>query len=83
MPSILCKVSTALKPAGILYASFKYGSDERISNGRFFNDYTENDINTLLTSENRLTLLEYWITEDVRPERAGERWLNFIAKKNQ
>ena len=83
MPNVMDKVSAALKPGGILYASFKYGGEERVSSGRFFNDYTENDIDTLLTPENQLTLLEYWITEDVRPERSGERWLNFIAKKKQ
>lgn len=83
MPKVLHKVSAALKPGGILYASFKYGCRERVSNGRFFNDYTENDIDTLLTPENQLTLLEYWITEDVRPEHSGERWLNFTAKKRQ
>lgn len=80
MPNVLNKVSAALKPGGVLYASFKYGSDERVSNGRFFNDYTEKELDTLLTSENQLSLLEYWITEDVRPDRSGERWLNFIAK---
>ena len=82
MPRVLNAVSAALKPNGILYASFKYGSRERICNGRFFNDYTEKDLDTLLNAENRLTLLEYQITEDVRPERSGEKWLNFVAKKN-
>lgn len=83
MPNILHKVSAALKSGGVMYASFKYGKAERVSNGRFFNDYTENDLDTLLTPENQLSLLEYWITEDVRPDRSGERWLNFIAKKQQ
>lgn len=81
MPLILGKVSAALKSGGVLYGSFKYGTEERFCNGRFFNDYTEKDLAALLTDENQLKLLEYWITEDVRPERAGERWLNFIAKK--
>ena len=81
IPNVFDKVSAALIPGGILYASFKYGSEERVVNGRFFNDYTENDLDTLLTSDNQLSLLEYWITEDVRPDRCGERWLNFIAKK--
>lgn len=83
MPAILMKVSAALKLGGTLYASFKYGSEERISNGRFFNDYTQADLYTLLTAENQLSLLEYWITDDVRPDRAGERWLNFIAQKEE
>ena len=81
MPNIMKKVSMALKPGGVLYVSFKYGSSERVSDGRFFNDYTEDDIDALLTLENQLTLLEYCVTEDVRPERSGERWLNIVAKK--
>ena len=81
MPEVFNKVSAALKSGGILYASFKYGSSERVSNGRFFNDYTETDIDTLLTPESRLALLEYRITEDVRPEHTGERWLNIVARK--
>lgn len=83
MPGILSKVSAALKPGGILYASFKYGSEEHICNGRFFNDYTEADLALLLTPKNRLTLLEYWITEDVRPDHPGQRWLNFTARKQE
>ena len=81
MPGVLAKVAAALKPGGILYASFKYGREERVAQGRFFNDYTENDLDALLTAENQLSLQEYWITEDVRPDRTGERWLNLIAKK--
>lgn len=81
MPEILGKVSAALKPGGILYASFKYGTGEHFQNGRFFNNYTEADLPTLLTPETRLTLLEYRITGDVRPECAGQHWLSFIAKK--
>lgn len=83
MPDVMKKVSAALKPNGVLYASFKYGSEERISGSRLFNDYTEDDIDKLLTPENQLLLIEYWITEDVRPEHAGERWLNILAKKQQ
>lgn len=81
MPDVLRRVSAALKPGGVLYASFKYGCEERVSAGRFFNDYTESELTALLTTDNQLSLLEYRITEDVRPDRAGERWLNFIARK--
>ena len=81
MPAILRKVSRALKPGGVLYASFKYGQAERVQGGRFFSDYTEADLPTLLTPENQLTLLEYKITEDVRPDHPGQRWLNLVAKK--
>lgn len=82
LPGVLMKVSAALKPGGILYASFKYGSGERVCDGRFFNNYTEQDLGGLLTRENGLTLLQYRITEDVRPDRAGERWLNLLARRD-
>lgn len=81
MPHVLERVSAALKPGGVAYLSFKYGPAERVEQGRFFNDYTEADLPALLTPENRLTLLEYKITEDVRPDRAGQRWLNLVARK--
>lgn len=42
--TVLKKVADAVVPEGIAYASFKYGSGERISNGRYFSDYTEKDI---------------------------------------
>ena len=83
IPQVMQKVSTALKPGGVLYASFKYGSRERICNGRFFNDYTEKDLDALLTAESQLSLLEYLITEDVRTDRAGEKWLNIIAIRKE
>ena len=81
MTDVLARVSAALKPGGILYASFKYGKEERVTGGRFFNDYTEAELNTLLPPENQLSLLEFWITTDVRPDQSNQHWLNFIAKK--
>ena len=81
MPKVLGKVSAALKPGGVLYASFKYGSGERTCGGRFYNDYTERDLDALLTASTDLRLLEFQISEDARPECAGQRWLNMIAKK--
>ena len=81
MPGVLDKVSAALKSGGVMYASFKYGNGERVSGGRFFNDYTECDIGDLLTRENKLSLVECLVTEDVRPEHSGEKWLNIIARK--
>lgn len=81
LPQILQKISKALKSNGYLYASFKYGQEERIKDDRFFNDYTEKDIDDLCCNQNGLKLLECYITEDVREGRAGEKWLNIVAQK--
>ena len=76
--SVINKVERALKPYGVLYASFKYGEGERRdANGRYFSYYNENDLNDL----SNLDLIEYWISEDVRPSHAGEQWLNTLWRK--
>ncbi len=41
LPDILQRMYNALKPNGIIYASFKYGEFEGVRNGRYFSDFTE------------------------------------------
>lgn len=77
---ILQKIEKALKPSGILYMSFKYGTEERVSGERTFSDYTEKDIPRLL-EKTQLKCIEHWISGDVRVDRAGEKWLNILAQK--
>lgn len=74
---IMSKVSRALKPQGVLYASFKYGDDERVVDGRFFSFYNETDLDWI----SDLGLIEYWITEYDRPKRPREKWLNTLWRK--
>ena len=81
LPAVLHRAATALKPRGTLYCSFKYGTDELERNGRFFNDMTEEKFTSLLGSVPFLRLVETRVTEDVRPERAGELWLNCLLRR--
>ena len=81
LPDVMRRICKALKPSGIFYASFKYGETERVSSGRFFADYTEDDLPHLTSSADGLTLVEYWISADVRNDRANEKWLNVIWRK--
>lgn len=81
MIDTLIKISTSLKPDGVFYVSYKYGQDERESSGRWFSDYTEEDIPGLFFDKTNLICQEWWISEDVRPDRKDEKWLNIISKK--
>ena len=74
---VMRKVERALKPQGVLYASFKYGEGERSVDGRYFSYYSEQDLDSL----SRLSLIQYWISEDDRPEHAGEMWLRTLWRK--
>lgn len=71
----------ALKSTGVIYTSFKYGEFEGERNGRYFTDFMEDTFREFMKGIPELTIEEYWITDDVRPGRGDERWLNLILRK--
>ena len=81
LTAVLPKMAVALKPGGIIYTSFKYGDFEGIRNGRYFCDFTEERFAGLIAGIPEMTLEEQWISQDVRPGRGTERWLNSILRK--
>lgn len=81
MPKILTLIKYALKEGGILYASYKYGEKERKKNGRSFSDYTEETLKALVHEVGGLQILDLWVTNDARPQKANEKWVNVICKK--
>jgi SAM-dependent methyltransferase len=72
----------ALKPKGVLYASFKYGDTERQDHGRHFTDMNEARLTALINDVNGLTLNKMWLTQDQRPDRNHETWLNALLFRN-
>lgn len=79
--NVLEKISIALKTNGIIYTSFKYGEFEGERNGRYFIDMTEKAFAELIKHIPVLVIEEQWITNDARPERGEEKWLNLILRK--
>lgn len=77
---VINKFAQALKPTGVLFASFKYGDFEGERNGRYFHDLTEEKAETLFTTK-ELKIENMWITKDVRPDRVDELWLNILARR--
>jgi len=74
-----CRV--ALKEKGVMYISFKYGTDELIRHGRFFNDFTEEKFEKLMEKVPGFTITEIWQTQDARPSHSNQYWLNVILTK--
>ncbi|MCR4626275.1 MAG: class I SAM-dependent methyltransferase [Treponema sp.] len=70
-----------LEPNGVLYTSFKYGDFEGERNGRYFINFTEDSFNDFLSNIDDFKLVKSWVTSDVRPGRANEKWLNLILTK--
>lgn len=78
---VMQKICTALKPKGVLYTSFKYGTFAGERNGRYFTDMTEETFKKLLEKIPELEMEDLSITTDVRPGRGEEKWLNLILRK--
>lgn len=78
---VMNKLWCALKDRGILYCSFKYGEDEVVKNGRFFNNYNADTLKELL-QENGFVILELLVTKDVRKDRQNDMWVSAIVSKN-
>lgn len=80
LPQVFLKLQKALKPDGVLYVSFKYGTQERVHNGREFTDLNENALTALINSHTKLKIIKQWQTIDQRLERESQVWLNALIK---
>lgn len=78
---VMRKMITALKPNGIIYTSFKYGTFSGERSGRYFTDMTEKTFADFISKIEDLQVEEEWVTSDVRPGRSEEKWLNLILRK--
>lgn len=78
-PEALNHLYRALKPGGVIYASLKYGSGERISDGKYYLDVTPETLEEYLKTAGFIKE-ELFVTGDVR-EQVDDRWVNIIARK--
>lgn len=80
LPIVFLNLQHALKTDGILYVSFKYGSEQRVHNGRAFTDLTETALSDLINTHTQMQVIKHWLSDDVRPGRETEIWLNALIK---
>nr|WP_047395252.1 class I SAM-dependent methyltransferase [Cetobacterium sp. ZOR0034] len=76
----LNKIYTSLKNNGVVYASFKVGSQDYEKNDRKFTCFTKERFSKLLEKSD-FYLEDIFETSDVRVGRGDEKWLNVILKK--
>ena len=80
LTSVLRGLVRSLRTDGILYASFKAGSETRSVNGRTFTDCTLPTLKALIQSAG-LSPIHLWRTGDLRKEHQENHWVNVIARK--
>lgn len=82
LPAVLRHLTKHLVPKGVLYASFKFGTEDRTKDGRHFTDMTEETLTALLDECSALRQVETWRTSDRRPNREEDIWLNTLLRKS-
>ena len=79
--AVLQRFSWALKPSGVMFVSFKLRDGEWEQNGRLFNGYDETSFRELITQLPSFVLGSIWTSDDVRPDRKQEKWLNALIRR--
>jgi SAM-dependent methyltransferase len=79
--AVLERLCRALRPGGVMFVSFKFRNDEWVQDGRFFNGYDEGSFQELLERHPSLGILSSWVSDDARPERKREKWLNALWRR--
>jgi hypothetical protein len=82
LPAILRRLRAALIPGGCLVPVVQYGRGERQAGDRRFTDMDEEGLHALLAETGGLTMLSMEVTNDVRPDRAHDRWLGVICRRD-
>ena len=78
--NIVRRFNWYLKDNGVVYASFGYGDFEGERDGEYYINLTEDRAVRLFT-EAGFKIERIWITDDMRKNHVGERYLNIIAMK--
>ena len=81
LASVVRRLRDALAPGGVFWMSFKYGTQERQAGERRFTDLDEAGAAALLVQAGGLALISVHVTEDVRTERSGDRWLSILCRR--
>lgn len=87
LSNVMGRLERAVRPGGIIYASFKYGTYEGMRNDRYFTDFTEETFTGVLDDLCQkdicqgTEIIDLWTTKDVRPGRSEEIWLNVILQR--
>ena len=81
LKSVFRRMLRAMKVGGYIYTSFKYGKFEGYRKERYFTDFTEDSFREFIIDITGISIIDEWISSDVRPCRSAEKWLNLILKK--
>ena len=80
IPSVLQRLITALKPDGILFASFKHGAGQLVDAHRTFTLVNEESLASICSELSATQTIRTWVTTDLFSNNRV-MWLNALQVK--
>jgi SAM-dependent methyltransferase len=81
LDEVLGSFHRALRDHGVAYLSFKKGDQDTEKDGRYFTNFTLGEFDAWVSQAQGWICLEAWLSEDLRPDRQKEFWVNGLLKK--
>ena len=81
LEDVLGRFHRALRTRGAMYLSFKEGREDSEKDGRIFTNFTLGGFDEWISQVPGWICLEAWLTEDARPDRRDELWVNGLIRK--
>lgn len=81
LPEIIEKCLNLLSNNGVFYLSFKYGDFAGYKGDRYFTYLTEGSFNNIIKRFTGISIKRIFVSNDVRPNRENEKWLNVFVQK--
>ncbi len=79
LEAVTRKLWRAVRVGGCMYASFKYGCNEREAGGRHFTDLDVSSGSDIFWGLGDIYSVESWLSDDTLGR--GERWINFLIRR--
>jgi len=83
LSDVFGRLHRALRPGGILYASFKEREADFVSVKRTFTCFTEEALRPFIGQLGLFTIVDLQHSRDLRPGREEERWLNVVLQRRE
>lgn len=78
---VINKYLNFLTKNGVFYMSFKKRKENYYKDDRFFNCFDQDRITKFITHFKDIEIIELLETDDVRPNRIDEKWINIVLRK--
>ena len=81
LEEVLAHFHRALRKHGVVYLSFKEGPEDTQRGTRHFTNFTIDGFQDWVTQLQGWVCLDAWLTEDMRPDRRTEQWVNGVIRR--